>query len=185
MNALNATVAMMMEDKKSLSEKGRKMAITWAKAHHALAVYMRDQKTPKEKIRLNARAKLIADLTSEIEAAARDTETTQEELVEWLEERFERDLARMPYLGRQHQVIYRRLCNANDRWVGNDLTDVNYLSCAAGYADIVVAENKIGDYLNRIENDVTPGSFVCRKLPEAVEHLEAILSQQAPVASAV
>jgi hypothetical protein len=172
MTALNATVAMMMRDEKSISEKGRGMAEAWAKSHHDLAVYMRNQRMPKERIRLNARAKLIADLGSEIEAAARDSGTTQGELLEWLEERFEPDLAGMPYLGRQHQVIYQRLRNANDQWERNDLIDVNFLSCAAGYADVVVAETKLGTYLKRAQKQVPEGAFVCLRLSEAVEHLE-------------
>jgi hypothetical protein len=179
LTSLNATVAMMLEDEKTISHMGRGMAAAWAESHHALAIYMRDQKMPKEKVRLNARAKLIADLASEIGSAAAGVGLSQEQLTDWLENDFEEDLARMPYLSRYHQVVYQRLRDANDRWERNDLIDVNFLACAAGYADVVVAEAKIGAYLMRVRKRVPEGAFVCRRLPEAVEHLEDRLGHAA------
>ena len=174
--AINAFVAAVIEDEKISHAEGMQMAAKWAQSHHELALYMREHHTPKEHVRLNARARLIGDLSSEIQAAASDVGLTQERLTEWLEDELEGDFSRMPYLGRHHEVIHQRLGNADDRWEANDLTDINYLACAAGYADVVVAEKKICEYLNRVEKRVSPGAFVCRKISAAVEHLEIAMS---------
>jgi hypothetical protein len=85
----------------------------------------------------------------------------------------------MPYLGRHHEVIHQRLSNADDRWEANDLTDINYLACAAGYADVVLAEKKSSEYLKRVRDRAPRGAFVCRRLVEAVAHLEALIDEGA------
>jgi hypothetical protein len=52
--------------------------------------------------------------------------------------------AGLPFLGRVLEVTCARLRNPADRWVNNDLNDLHFLACAAGYADHVVAEKKTG-----------------------------------------
>lgn len=133
---------------------------------------MREHKTPKEHVRLNARARFLNDMAQEIVGAARNAGLDQASLDRWLADGFEDDLARMPCLGRQYEVIHQRLSNADDRWEGNDLTDINFLACAAGYADVVVGEKKVSEYLRRVTPRVTEGAFVCRRLSDAVEWLQ-------------
>jgi hypothetical protein len=58
----------------------------------------------------------------------------------------------MPYGGRLYEVLYHRLRNADDTWERNDLIDMNFLCCAAGYADIVVGEKQTTEYLRRAES---------------------------------
>lgn len=80
----------------------------------------------------------------------------------------------MPYVGRLHEVLYHRLRNADDKWERNDLIDMNFLCCAAGYADIVVGEKQTSEYLRRAASISAPGAAVCRTLPEAVEALRRL-----------
>ena len=80
----------------------------------------------------------------------------------------------MPYVGRLHEVLYHRLRNADDRWERKDLIDMNFLCCAAGYADIVVGEKQTSEYLRRATSRCVPGAVVCRRLPEAVEALRRL-----------
>ncbi len=79
----------------------------------------------------------------------------------------------MPYVGRLGEVLALRLRNADEKWEGNDLNDMNFLCAAAGYADVTVGEKKTIQYLRRVEPQVRPGSQLCRHLSEAVELLSA------------
>ena len=82
----------------------------------------------------------------------------------------------MPHLGRLRELILKRLRNADERWLPNDLNDAIYLSCAAGYVDLVVGEKSHTNVLLQTERAVRPGAHLVWKLPEAVEWLEAKIS---------
>jgi hypothetical protein len=80
-------------------------------------------------------------------------------------------VAAMPYLSRYWAVVFARLRNAGGSWSGNDLTDLNFLCSAAGYADLVVGEKRtIGDL--RAARGVPPGAALATTLAEAVALLE-------------
>jgi hypothetical protein len=174
-----SAIASTLVDEEALPMvEGLQMATGWGEKHQRLAEFMRDHRVPKEHARINTRAMLIADLHKEIAAAAAMVDAGDEAFQLWLAEGLERDLARMPYLGRQHEVIYHRLRNAQDRWEPNDLFDLNFLSCAAGYVDLVVTENKFSHYLQRAQSRVPAGATVVAKLPDAVEHIETLLANR-------
>lgn len=158
--------------------EGLQMASGWGEKHQRLAEFMRDYRVPKEHARVNTRAMLIADLHKEIASAATAVGAGDAAFRLWLAEGLEQDLPRMPYLGRQHEVIYHRLRNAQDRWEPNDLFDLNFLCCAAGYVDLVVTENKFSHYLQRAQSRVLAGAAVVAKLPAAVQHIEALLANR-------
>jgi hypothetical protein len=158
--------------------EGLQMAGGWGEKHQRLAEFMRDHHVSKEHARINTQAMLIADLRKEIASAAATVGAGDEAFQLWLDEGLERDLSRMPYLGRQHEVIYHRLRNAQDYWEPNDLFDLNFLSCAAGYVDLVVTENKFSHYLQRAQSRVPAGAVVVAKLPEAVRHIEDLLANR-------
>jgi hypothetical protein len=176
MTSVNAMVAAIIDDEGIKNADAKAMAAAWGRSHHELAKHMRENHTPKEHRRVAARGKLIGDLRQELAAAAAAEEIDGERLGRWLEGGLEDDLGRMPYLGRQHEVILERLSNADDHWEANDLADVNYLCCAAGYADFLVAEKKLCGYLNRVERRVPQGAIVCRKLAEVIEPLRAAVA---------
>ncbi len=68
-----------------------------------------------------------------------------------------------------------RLANAQDRWEPNDLNDMHFLGCAAGYADVSVGENKFSDYLQRVARQRGDGARVASSLQQAVPLIEALL----------
>jgi hypothetical protein len=160
-----------VEDDPKSSEAIR-LAELWASTHQELAQHMRDNPKPKEHVRLIARARLMADISADLDAAAAQAGFDVTRFSTWLAEELESDLARMPHLGRHYEVVFDRLSNADDHWERNDLNDVIFLSCAAGYADVVVGERKTSEYLRRAERRVTGGAFVCRNIAAAVSHLE-------------
>lgn len=169
--AAAAVYASILDDEPLDVSEAREAAERWAAGFSGLATWMRENRTPERDARTNARARLIADQGPELARAASSAGTSPERFSMWLEHDFPNDLARMPYVGRLAEVLYLRLRNADEKWEGNDLNDMNYLCCAAGYADVTVGERKTIEYLRRAERRVRPGSLLCRNLAEAAEAL--------------
>ncbi|HVA19653.1 MAG TPA: hypothetical protein VMU55_05735 [Solirubrobacteraceae bacterium] len=163
----------LVEPERLESAEGEDMAERWAAKHHVLALDMRERGTAKKDIPDVAWAMLLSDLKHEIAEAAMGARVSVADAMKWLENDALNDLAGMPYLARHYELIRQRLSNADDRWEGNDLTDVNFLACAAGYADVVVGEKKMSEYLRRAEARAPVGASVYRMLPDAVVGLEA------------
>jgi hypothetical protein len=170
-SALHATV---LDDEAIDMREGHEAAERWAAGFPALAHYMREHKTSAEHARINTRARLIADLGDETALAAQRAGLSPDQYSLWLTEELPNRLREMPYVGRLHEVLYHRLRNSNDKWERNDLIDMNFLCCAAGYADIVVGEKHTSQYLRRAESMSAPGAIVCRTLQEAIDALRRI-----------
>jgi hypothetical protein len=80
----------------------------------------------------------------------------------------------------QHQMLMhlsglfvQRYVNAEAKWKPGDLTDLMFLSCAAGYADYVVAETYTGTQLRQIQKSKGDRINVHLTLSEVVEALHA------------
>lgn len=168
----SAVYAAVLDDEAVDMREAHEAADRWAADFPRLSQYMRDHKTSAEHARINTRARLIADLGNETAVVAQRVGLTPQQYSEWLQGEFRVLLREMPYVGRLHEVLYHRLRNADDKWERNDLIDMNFLCCAAGYADIVVGEKQTSDYLRRAASMSAPGAVVCRALPEAVEALQ-------------
>jgi hypothetical protein len=168
-----STYTTLMEPERLESAEGEDMARRWAANHHELALDMRRKGTAKKDIPDVAWAMLLSDLQHEIAQAAMDSRVSVEDAASWVEFQARNDLTGMPYLARQYELIRQRLSNADDKWEANDLTDINFLACAAGYADIVVGEKKMSEYLRRAEPRAPSGASVYRTLPDAMAGLEA------------
>jgi hypothetical protein len=167
----SALYAAVLDDEPVDVREGREAAERWAAGFPSLARYMRDHKTSAEHARLNTRARLIADLGDESAMAAQRAGLSPEQYSLWLEHELPDQLPEMPYLGRLQEVLYHRLRNADDKWERNDLIDMNFLCCAAGYAEIVVGEKQTIAYLRRADSRSAPGAVVCPTLPKAIDAL--------------
>jgi hypothetical protein len=69
------------------------------------------------------------------------------------------------------QMLFARMRNADQRWEGNDLVDIMFLCCAAGYADLVVGERRAIGYLRQARQP-RPRARLATSLREAIELLE-------------
>lgn len=80
----------------------------------------------------------------------------------------------MPMVSRLFELMVQRHTDKNTKWKQNDLTDLLFLCCAAGYADYVVAESHTGSQLHqwRRKNGDT-GASIHTSLAELVEQLDA------------
>lgn len=146
-------------------EGGRAAAERWAQKHADLAADLADAGASREQVRSAAHGAVLADLAEEIMALA-----PIERFKAWLE-RADADVSAMPFLSRYRAVIFARL-RAGGTWSRNDLNDLIYLCCAAGYADVVVGENRtIGDL--RTARGVPEGGALATTLAEAVAILDA------------
>jgi hypothetical protein len=170
----SALYAAVLDDEEVDAREGHEAAERWAAGFPSLARYMREHKTSAEHARINTRARLIADLGDETALAAQRAGLSPEQYSQWLNDELPDRLREMPYVGRLHEVLYHRLRNADHKWERNDLIDMNFLCCAAGYADIVVGEKQTSEYLRRAEAMSPPGAVVCRTLPEAIDALERL-----------
>jgi len=167
----SAIYDMMVEDEKASSEDAKERATAWAASHQKLADYLRSAGADRQQRHLAARARVLADLSREVAVAAKSAGLDPLAFDAWLSKSEHDELGVMPYLGRLEEVTFHRLSNADDRWEPNDLHDMHFLSCAAGYADIVVGENQTTDYLRRAERSLPPRAYTCATLPQAVAQL--------------
>ncbi len=53
------------------------------------------------------------------------------------------EITAMPSLGLFREVLEQKHLNPGTTWYNNDLSDLMYLTCAAGYADYVVSERSL------------------------------------------
>lgn len=79
----------------------------------------------------------------------------------------------MPAIARVQQITYRRLSNPQYPWRVNDLSDMHYLACAAGYADYPLAEKATSHDLRGAERWVPTGARICGSPGELVDLVEA------------
>lgn len=100
---------------------------------------------PRDSHRRRQRTNLMfmSDLAGELAEEAQKAGITPEEMVEWLQDFSDADISKLPSLGLFREVLHEKLLNPGTRWESNDLTDIMYLTCAAGYADHVVGENSL------------------------------------------
>ena len=146
--------------------EGRQAAAAWARKFADLGDYVQSNGMSREQTFRAATGMVLADLLSEIAPLA-----PVDAVKLWLMETTKTGLGEMPYLGRFAAVVFARLRQPTTRWSGNDLNDMSFLCCAAGYADVVVGErNTIGAL--RTARGVTPGAELAATLTDAVALLD-------------
>jgi hypothetical protein len=115
-------------------------ATGWATDFQEFSTFLKEDPTEKEMKRKRTHAKFIADLGQELSEEAYRAGITPENMSDWALNHSEEDLRYMPALGLFREVIHEKLCDGRLRWKPNDLVDMMYLTAAAGYCDLVVAE---------------------------------------------
>ncbi|MGE0067688.1 MAG: hypothetical protein AB7T48_10105 [Solirubrobacterales bacterium] len=161
----------VIEDQREDDADARSKAEHWAAVHSGVAVRMAEVNAAAEEKWATARMALLTDLTDELAAVASTVGFEQGEWEAWLADS-EVNFASMPSIARVQQVTHRRLCNPQHRWRVNDLSDMHFLACAAGYADFLLAEKATSNDLRRAEGRVPPGARICRSPGELVALLE-------------
>jgi hypothetical protein len=86
------------------------------------------------------------------------------------------DTPELPATGVFREMLHERHLNKGTVWRHNDLTDMVYLSCAAGYADFVVCERHMGNVLTQGLKRLRRPTLVFRRLRDAVPAIEGRLA---------
>jgi hypothetical protein len=156
------------EDDEAARTKGER----WAALHAGVGARMREANASPEEKWSTARMAVLSDLTDEMAAASATVGLSRGAWEKWLAES-EDNFALMPAIARVQRVTHQRLCNAQHPWRGNDLADMHFLSCAAGYADFLLAEGDTSHHLREAERrGVPPGGQICGSPGDLANHLE-------------
>ncbi len=118
-----------------------------------------------------ARMAVLSDLTDGLAAAAAIAKLDNNQWQEWLAGS-EGSLDAMPAIGRVQAVTHQRLCDSQYPWHRRDLSDMHFLSCAAGYADFLLAEKATSHDLRRAERRSTSGAQISLSAGELVNSIE-------------
>jgi len=121
----------------------------------------------------------IADVRRELAKEAILSGFTTDELAEWLREHRRPDVADMPCLGLFREVLHEKTVNPESEWKINDLTDMIYLTCAAGYADYDVGERSLVAQMRQALKRLGRPAKVYRRIKDLVPVLERDLEKLA------
>jgi hypothetical protein len=132
----------------------------WARSHQELSTYLSEHPANRD-LCLVAVVRTIADLNLDLTGLVANDGTVvldsgQRLSLDHLVQFFEQ----LPYVGRIMEMTHQRIRNAQDEWTAHDLNDMMYLSCAAAYADFVVAERKATHLLQQCASRTTAGAMV-------------------------
>lgn len=151
----------------------------WPAVNQQFSDWLDGEKRDAQQKRRSIDALLMSDLQREIAEEAHTARATSEQMSQWIGKSFAAGISALPATGLFRELLHEKHLNKGSRWVPNDLTDMIYLSCAAGYADIVVCERFTAAALSRGQRRLgrTPNAF--RTLREAVPAVEAALAASA------
>lgn len=119
----------------------------WARQLERFGKFLAVNPTGPEVKRRRTHAKFIADLGRELPEEAHRARVTPEQMSDWTLHHSETDLRGLAVLGLYREVLHEKLCDPALRWEPNDLTDMMYLTAAAGHCDYVVGERTHTAYL--------------------------------------
>jgi hypothetical protein len=164
----------LIEDEREDDEAARAKAERWATTYAELGIELKESSASPEEKRTAARVALLADFTDDLAGAAMAAGLDRCELEDWMEGS-ENALATMPAIGRIHEVTHRRVRNSQHPWRVNDLNDMHFLACAAGYADFLLAENATSHDLRQAQAEarIPSGARICRSPGELADLIEA------------
>jgi len=159
-----------IEDEKIPNPEGKEKAEAWAQERRRFALLLREDRIGAAKAQHYAAARLVHDLAEEVLAAAQGAGFSEEQIKSWLRERLDDDVNEMPSLGTFHRTIYDRVKNPEAKWEANHFNDIQFLSCAAAYADVVVGEKETTEHLRHAQRG-RQGAMIARTLPAAIADL--------------
>lgn len=174
LSTIASIYATLVADEPLDGGQGKRQAAAWASANQEFSNRLRADAIDSAEARHLAGVWFRRDLGHEPTDAAAAVGLSPDAAAAWESTFLNTVVAELPYLGRQREVFFHRLRNADDRWDGNDLNDVNSLCCAAGYADLVVGEKKASEYLRRAAKTLGGGAAIARTLEEAVQMLGSL-----------
>lgn len=167
LTCLSANVATMLDEERiEVSEQS-----SWVETMQQFTDWMATEPSKHPHRRARTGTEFLADSTKEIAVAAASAGISEEQLSDWLQFHSDTDVAAMPALGLYREVLREKHYDPGTRWESNDLTDLMYLTCAAGYADHVVGDKNAVAQMNSALRRLGRPTRVHRSLEQLVEAL--------------
>lgn len=143
----------------------------WTRTHQYLSTYLKEHPANRD-LRIVAASQTLTDLEQEFAAAIVRVGFSVVELQKRLHAgNLIEFFLQLPFVGRVMEITHIRLRNPQDIWVEHDLIDLLFLSCAAAYADFVVAERKAAHMLRQAARQTSSGATVFATLYELSRNL--------------
>ncbi len=143
----------------------------WVGANQRLSDWLDGEQRDSAQKRRSIDVLLLSDLQQEIAEEAYAAGLTPEQMSTWNRRCFASDVPEMPGTGLYRELLHDRHLNRGYRWRPNDLTDMIYLSCAAGYADFVVCERSTAAAVVRAQQRLGRPRNTFASLSEAVPEI--------------
>jgi hypothetical protein len=115
----------------------------WDSENQQFTDWLAEEPRTRSQKRKTVWARFFGDIGPEVVQAAHESGITRSEMALWLTRHFDGDVRAMASLGLFNEVYQDKHLNQRTTWRSNDLIDMMYLTCAAGYADYVVAERSL------------------------------------------
>ena len=144
----------------------------WVKRNQRFTDWLAEETTRSSlQKRQSIDAFFVADTQTEIAEEAFRSGITPDEMSQWVLNERDGQVAVMPCLGLFRETLQGMNLN-HARWEDNHLTDLMYLTCAAGYADYVVAERSLAGYMQQALRRMHRPINVYRRIQDLVPVLE-------------
>ncbi|WP_434591735.1 hypothetical protein [Streptomyces sp. A5-4] len=148
----------------------------WADSNQRFSDWLDEQDLDSQQKRKAIDAFLLSDISAELAEEAHAAALPVDDFHRWILNEAADDIRSFPALGLFREMLHNRHLNKGTKWRPNDLTDMVYLSCAAGYADFVVCERHMRDPLTHGLRRMGLKTQVYRHLAEAVDAIEEALA---------
>ncbi|WP_405845738.1 hypothetical protein [Streptomyces sp. NBC_01518] len=149
----------------------------WAESNQRYSNWLDAQDWDSQQKRRSIDAFLFSDFQRELAEGAHAAGLSLQEVQQWGQKQPAQSFAVQPATGLYREMFHNRHLNMGTKWRRNDLTDMIYLSCAAGYADFVVCERHMREPLGRGIRRLGLPAKVFRRLSEAVLAIGDALEQ--------
>ena len=124
--------------------------LRWAEVNQEFSTWLDQQTLDSRQKRKAVDAALLNDLQLEIAKAAVNADNASADQVrEWWRRNPAQRFSKLPALGLYREMYQDRHLNPRTRRTSNDLVDMTYLSCGAGYADVIACETHMGGILRQ------------------------------------
>ncbi|MEU6977022.1 MULTISPECIES: hypothetical protein [unclassified Streptomyces] len=147
----------------------------WVESHQRFSDWLDSEKRDARQKRRSVDVFFLNDIRMDIATEARAARLAPAAASAWVTEHATGDLAAAPALGLLREMFHERHLNKGTTWRTNDLTDMLYLSCAAGYADFVVCERAMGGALKQGVERLRRPVRIFPRLSDVVEAIEDAL----------
>jgi hypothetical protein len=152
--------------------------VGWAQANQRFSDWLDSEPRDSQQKRKSIDAFLLTDLSKQIAEEAHAAGTPIEQVRHWIPKRAMDDIRQLSAMGLFREMLHDRHLNKGTVWKSNDLTDMVYLSCAAGYADFVVCERHMASVLAQGLKRLGRPEHVFHRLQDAMPAIQAALAER-------